>query len=261
MFRWGGWFVGLPVLFLTCRAVWHNFVHDSSFALRKVEHALEKEISTKELMLAGGFRAGDNLMLLSLTEVAERLRKHPQIKWVRLRRKMPHTLVVELKTQKPAAIVMFDRPYLMSASGIPYRVASASQQKAGLLRIHGIRKAEYRAFPKAYQTIFCHALALQTVYREHGLAKFQSLRSVHIERVGGYTLVAGRTTIELGHDRLLERLKALKKVYRVFGNQRIRNIQKIHLNLDRHLNRAVVKPYSSQPLSQVTGKLPAAGRK
>lgn len=254
MFRWGGWLVGLPVLFLTCRAVWHNFVHDTSFALRKVDNALEREISTQELMKTGGFQQGDNLMLLSLPHVAARLRKHPQIKWVRLRRKMPNTLVVELKTQKPAAIVMFDRPHLMSASGIPYRVASASQQKGRLLRIEGIRKAEYLAYPKAYQVVFRHALALQTVYREHGLAEFQPLRSVRIERVGGYTLLAGRTTIELGHDRLLERLKALQKVYRLVRKPRVRNIQTIHLNLDRHLNRAVIKFYRSQPLSQVANK-------
>ncbi len=250
MFRWGIWLVGLPVLFLSSRMLWDYFSHDSLFALRKVSHFRHHDITTQELLRAGGIRYGENLMLLDLKEVARRMKRHPQIRWVRLRRDLPDTLTVELRTHRPVALLVLDQVYLMSASGVPYKLASQSQRRWKMLRIRGIQKGEYVAHPKMYQRIFRHALALKEVYRQKRMSRYSQLREIRIDRVVGYVLKTKQTTIHLGYDRLPERLSALMKVYKLFGKRGMQKIRAVYLNLEQHLRRAVIKPYRNHPVAR-----------
>ena len=89
------------------------------------------------------------------------------------------------------------------------------------------------------------------MYRQSRLSRSLQLREVRIDRVTGYVLHTERTTIHLGQDRLPERLAALAKVYKLFGKRGMRKIQTVYLNLEHHLNRAVIKPYRSRSNRQV----------
>lgn len=258
-FRWSKWLIVLPAFFLGCRYVWHHFTHDKAFGLRHVVFSQSHDMDVQEFLRTGDLRMGQNLLKINLAKTVQRIHKHPQIQRVRLQKKLPSTLWVELYTHQPIAVIDLGHPYLVSAAGIPYKMVSPEHRSKDLLKITGIRHGEYMAYPKAFQKIFRHALAVQTVYKDKGLSHYARLREIRVDRVMGYILVAGRTTVYLGQDRLPQRLDALQTVFKLFGRKGLSRLQTIHLNLEHHLRRAVLKPYqaSSNPHVHETSTAPS----
>jgi hypothetical protein len=62
--------------------------------------------------------ADSNLLLLDLSELAERARRHPWVQEASISRRLPHTLVVKIEERRPACVLVGANPYLVSEDGM-----------------------------------------------------------------------------------------------------------------------------------------------
>ncbi|MBZ0160724.1 FtsQ-type POTRA domain-containing protein [Candidatus Methylomirabilis sp.] len=84
-----------------------------------------------------------DLLQVDLKELAEAVLRNPWIKTARVSRRLPATLQVHVSERAPHAVVVADRPYLVSEDGLILQEASPSEMSdLPLLRLHDDRPLE-----------------------------------------------------------------------------------------------------------------------
>lgn len=241
LLRWSARITLIALCVLGVRWLWQGFMGDSAFALRHVSQLGHHFLTTEELMQMAEVKYGTNLLTLHLPQVANRIKQYPMVRAVEVRRELPHTLIITLKTHHAVAVVQFADPYLLNSEGVVFQKVVSPQQTNGLLRISGIDYNEYQAQPREFADVFRQALALAELYKQHNMSNSLRLREIRIDRVIGYVLYAEHATLYLGSDRLTQRMKNLSKIYRILGSNGMRRVEIVYLHLERHLQRAVIK--------------------
>ena len=92
-----------------------------------------EQYTEEQVTEATGVERGDNLILLNKYDVQNRIREQlPYIEWIRINRKLPDTLLVEVvqECRQPLAIVQDGSAWLMSPSGkiVDQKESPAAQQ-------------------------------------------------------------------------------------------------------------------------------------
>lgn len=90
----------------------------SLFRLESVQVSGNRTLSTPEVLEAAGLRPGASLLGLDLGVVRARLKSHPWVREVNLRRLLPATLLVEVVERAPLVVVRADRDYLVDGEGV-----------------------------------------------------------------------------------------------------------------------------------------------
>jgi cell division septal protein FtsQ len=93
----------------------------SQFALRDVEIVSQRS-SERELLDKAGVHIGDNLLALDPHAAERRLLSDPWIRSVRVVRKLPHTLRIELSEREALALASLEGAlFLVESSGEPFK--------------------------------------------------------------------------------------------------------------------------------------------
>jgi len=80
----------------------------------------------EELIQEYGLDRGPGLLSLRLDELKREMESHPWIRSVRLERRLPHTLLVEVEREVPVALVRTDDLYYVNHSGEMFKKVSAA---------------------------------------------------------------------------------------------------------------------------------------
>lgn len=108
-------------------AVWLAFF-SPLLAISEVKLAGAEHTTPDEVAHIVGLDASDNLLLLSTTEVAERVRTLPWVKSVAVERKLPGTVKVSVTERTPVVILaMEDERYLLDRRARVLKVGSADE--------------------------------------------------------------------------------------------------------------------------------------
>ncbi|WP_031513429.1 cell division protein FtsQ/DivIB [Desulfofalx alkaliphila] len=95
------------------------------FEVRQIEIVGRNEISQDELIKLSGVVLGSNIFKLDLMSGEEKIRLLPMIKEVKLLRKYPSTVVIEILERKPVALLPFNEGFLtVDIEGIYLREGS-----------------------------------------------------------------------------------------------------------------------------------------
>lgn len=94
----------------------------SQFAVQKLELDGARRATEQGVLKTAGVRLGDNLLALDIQATEQRLLGDPWNQSVRVTRKLPHTLRVELVEREALALASLDGTlFLVEASGDPFK--------------------------------------------------------------------------------------------------------------------------------------------
>ncbi len=93
--------------------------------LMEVQIAGVEEGLREEIITAHGLDANRSLLGIHLHDLKREIERHPAIRSVRLERRFPKTLIVEVEKQEPLAVVLTDRMYYMNGYGEIFREVGA----------------------------------------------------------------------------------------------------------------------------------------
>lgn len=108
----------MPVIAATLIWGFRQFRHSPLFRVQGVRVERCAQVSPQEVTDLLKLEADSNILLLDLSELAERARSHPWVQEASIGRRLPHTLVVKIEERRPACVLLGANPYLVSEDGM-----------------------------------------------------------------------------------------------------------------------------------------------
>ncbi len=226
----------------------HRFVTTSPrFAIRSIEVHGEDHLSEQQIRAAISARVGDNVFATSLDRLTRELRATPWIASATAHRRLPDTVVIEVREHAPAALVDLGGLYLVDRSGHPFKLARVEAGDGqGLPVITGFSRDDYDTDPAATARLITDALAALRTWSSSD--DRPTIGEVH---VGAHREVTLRTyeralAVELGEldadpSLLAARLETFDSVWAALAPTERDRVTAIHLasRVESELGRAV----------------------
>ena len=142
------------------------FLAHPYFAIREVKVLGAEKVKGADIVVMSGLGAHTRIWSIDPTELEERVRRHPWVKTVLIRRELPARLVIAIEEWRPAAIVALDKLYYVSGDGVIFK-ALDEEESVDFPFITGLRAAQLPPREPATQEKLSQAVALgRTVERK-----------------------------------------------------------------------------------------------
>lgn len=188
-----------------------HLVASPRFALRAIEFAGTTHVGQAEVSALAGVSVGDRLLGVDTDAVAGRIATHPWVKSVRVSRRLPGCLVIDVTERQAVAAVALAGLYLIDEAGRPFKRATM-EEADGLPVLTGIDRARFAEMGEVSQAAFREALALLREYREK--PGRPTVGEISIEPGFGFSLLLfeGGAEIRLGRGNYGKKLAQLDQI-------------------------------------------------
>ena len=117
-------------------------IHSEYFMVKKVVLNGLNKVSRQEVLNRTGLSSQSNILALQLREIGLTIKSMPWVEDVKLTRKMPDTIVIDIKEHRPRSLVNLDGLFYINDSGQPFKRVDA-KEKPGLPIITGFSKEDF----------------------------------------------------------------------------------------------------------------------
>ncbi len=206
-----GFLVFVEVLLLGGHAVqWAK--RSRHFALRRVVVAGHRALRPEDIVRLAALRPGSSIFDADLEAVRRRVASHPRIKRVRVRRRPPHFLQVDILERRPAALLARRGPLAVDGEGVVLgRPVKASARCLPL--IEGLASSRLRPGDTVRDAGFARAVAAAVLFQDSpGLR--DGCISVRDAGAGQLRLRAlgGRLELMMGEGRMEEQAARFRAI-------------------------------------------------
>jgi len=184
------------------------------FAVRHVEVRGGTLLGPEEVRAQGGIAPGANLFALDTASVERKLLQNPYVAKVRVARKLPGTLEVDLTERSAEALtVLAERLYLVSREGEPFKQVESSDP-VDLPLISGLEAEGFARDRRRELERLNLGLEVLGQYARLGMSRVYVPQEVHIAESGDVTLIVGKegTAVNLGKGPFRQRLLMAERV-------------------------------------------------
>lgn len=177
---------------------YHWLTHSPRFAVTHVEVHGEAVLTEDAIRARLPFAAGANIFRVDTDAAEAALRAEPWIARASVRRRLPHTVVVDVVERRPAAVLAADGLYLTDAAGRPFkRVDLTAGEGKDLPIISGIPRA-----------LFAEAPDQAAAQVKDGLAILAAWATADRPRAGEVKLAASGATVYTYDDAIAVKVGA-----------------------------------------------------
>ncbi len=143
-----------------------------------------------------GLTVGSNVFAADLDAARARLLADPWIAEATLARRLPGTVLVQVTERRPAALVALGDLWIASADGEPFKKLEPGDP-IDLPIVSGLDPEALAEDKEGALRKIRRAIDLAIEYEHGTLARRMPLQEVHVEADGGFSLVVGRSAMEL----------------------------------------------------------------
>ena len=187
------------------------------FAVREVVVRNHHRLPAGEVRAAAGIAPGTSIWEVDAAAAEARLAGHRWIRAARVRRELPHRVVIEVREERPLAIVALEDgkgEYYVSSHGHLFAPVEARDAR-DFPYLTGLARADLKDGERFGPRALHRALAL---LRQSGSL---AVSEVHVDRVRGLTLLPVRPSvpIELGWSGFAAKLARLPRVLTLWAGR------------------------------------------
>lgn len=187
------------------------------FAVREVVVRGHHRLPADEIRAAAGIAPGMSIWEVDTAAAEARLAGHRWIRAARVRRELPHQVVIEVREERPLAIVVLEGgqgEYYVSLHGHLFAPVEANGAR-DFPYLTGLARADLKEGERLGPRALRRALAL--VRQSGGL----TVSEVHVDRLRGLTLLPVRPSvpIELGWSGFAAKLARLPRVLSLWAGR------------------------------------------
>jgi hypothetical protein len=194
----------------------------SHFAVKHVELEASQRTSEAAVLAQAGIHLGDNLLALDIRAAEQRLLADPWNRSVRVARKLPDTLRVQLVEREALALASLDgNLFLVEASGEPFKAWQEGDVE-DLPVLTGVTlEALAKDRPGAVARL-ATGLSVLSHYERLPVSQKQRAQEVHLAPDGSVVLTVGARgiSLHLGQGPWPKKMLMVAEVMRTFENQR-----------------------------------------
>ncbi|MFC1769847.1 cell division protein FtsQ/DivIB [Nitrospirota bacterium] len=207
-------------------------INSGGFTLREVVINGNRNLTESQLMILMRIHGGENLVLLPIERIYERLHTSPWIREVSLRKELPARLIVRIRESEPEALLM-TREGMVIVDGEGIELEKIKEEAEHFLPV-----IYYSGSPGSVE--LKEALMLATVINDAGITKQAGRVEIlgldrgikdMIVRIDGMQVKVGKGSYK----------QKLNRLYELISDIRGRDIDVDYIDL-RFANRVVVKP-------------------
>ncbi len=182
------------------------------------EHRLQ---GTQTVLNQNGIYIGNNILLADLDRASKQLERHSWIYRAVIKRKLPHTIVINIQQREPVAVILCEERYLVDVHSEVF--AKAPSEAKNLPIIKGFTKAAMVKGDTETKDLIRAAVTLVTELRKQQMLESDNV-TVVVSPVFGLTLEAapGKLVAHMGFDDLAKKLTVLKKVRADLDQKRLK---------------------------------------
>ncbi|HEX5033162.1 MAG TPA: FtsQ-type POTRA domain-containing protein, partial [bacterium] len=154
------------------------------FALRKIEIVgSPQSLSQTEILKRSQVTLGTNLFRIPVAEVQGRLLLHPYFKSVSVQRRLPHSLVIDIRERLPAFVMnASDRLFYVDADGEIFKDISESDDSRDLVVLSGFDEDQILLEASTTRKRIADAALLQKLFRETDFGAAMGLSEIQYEK-------------------------------------------------------------------------------
>jgi cell division protein FtsQ len=212
----------LAIMVIVVACVWgarlgvEHVVASPRFRLQGIEFSPTRHVAQADVLAMAGVNVGDRLLSLDTDAVAARIATHPWVEKVRVSRRLPGALVIEVTERQAVAAVALEGLYLIDESGRPFKRATM-EEADGLPVFTGIARARYAQMREVSEAAFREALGIVRAYR--ATPGRPALGEVNIDPGLGFSLylLEGGAEIRLGRGDYTKKLAQLDQIFEAVG--------------------------------------------
>jgi len=235
--RIGSWFLKVLLFVAVIAAVSLSFLSLYHYLLTspymKLEQVDMKGVNEKiknELIEMCSLNSEQGLLSLNLNKLKKRMEEHLWIRSVKLERRFPHTLIVEVEKQVPAALALSDQFYYVNRWGEIFKMVSESDDNDFPI-ITGLSKNRTRAKEQLGKTM--HVITV--LEAEDDLWSLEKVSEIHLGKDGEISLYFNHLKAEVRFmwNELGDKMDGLKKVAEHLNQSgKIDTVTHINLNCE-----------------------------
>lgn len=166
------------------------------FAVTDVEVVGGDRRTPDAVSAESGISVGANVFALDLDAARARILADPWIAEATLARRLPGTILVQITERKAAALVSLGDTFLVTSQGEPFKRVDPGDP-VDLPVVSGVRAEDLAADHDGATRTIRRAVDLAAEYEGSPLSRRSPLEEVHVSPDGAFTLVVGRTAMEL----------------------------------------------------------------
>lgn len=232
--------VFLSISFVLALVLRHFSLHLEKLQIQNlVVEGSSKQFSRESILSQAGVKVGMPLFLVDLRTVVEKLQKNSWVDFVKVSRKIPHTLTIQVIPHEPRLLLSVGRYYYVGKNAEIFKELGSSDSKDFPI-LTGLNSEEMEANPSQTREILQQALKLLSTYEQQTMYENLGLSEIHYDRAAGFSLIPEKKRLKIlvgfeGFDTKLERLKAayekIKNLPRSFASIDLNYEEKIILTL------------------------------
>jgi cell division protein FtsQ len=192
------------------------------FSLAKVEVSPMKQIGKEEILDLANIKLHSNMLMLRSGTIASQVRVHPWVEQVRIQKRLPDKVRIEVVERKPVAIICDKEMFGIDEEG--YLLPGIRMEVVKELPVITVNNSMVAGYPdRITSSAMKNAIFVIKYFKTHDpmfLKEISELNIVTQDNLLLYTLHEG-TEIRLGNDNLPERLAKLQQVWQIVRQQQL----------------------------------------
>ncbi len=220
----------LTLLWTVCTEAYELVARMTFFKLEKIEISRLRRVSREEILSLAGARLGDSMLKLDLKRIGGNLGKNPWFEDIKVRRRFPGTLTIDVTEREPAAVVNMGYLFYVDTKGNIFKPMT-SGDKLDYPIVTGVEAEDVNRDPVATRETMRTALGILGLLRNGTAFKLEDISEIHVDKGYGFTLFTamGGIPVKLGDGAYAEKLERLSRIYRGLSAQ-IASLEYIDLN-------------------------------
>ena len=186
------------------------------FAVREIKVFGAEAAEGAEIIASAGLRRGLSIWRIDAQDLEKKIRRHPWIKRVVVRRELPRRVIVDVEEWRAAGIVALERLYYVDPDGVVFK-ALADKDSVDLTLVTGLRTADLAPHDPTTRSKLSQVLALGREVEQAGVR----LSEIRFGPIGDIVLypAADRVPFAMGWGDWTEKVQRLKRFLRVWDGQ------------------------------------------
>lgn len=220
----------LTLVWTVCSEAYELVARMTFFKLERIEISRLKRVSREEILSLAGVRLGDSLLMLDLKRIGGNLGKNPWFEDIKVRRRFPGTLSIDVTEREPAAVVNMGYLFYVDTKGTIFKPLT-SGDRLDYPIVTGVEAEDLNRDPAATRETMRTALGILGLLRNGTAFKLEDISEIHVDKGYGFTLFTamGGIPVKLGDGAYAEKLERLSRIYRELSGQ-IASLEYIDLN-------------------------------
>lgn len=228
----------LTLVWTVVTEAYEVFAKATFFKLERIEVSRMRQLSRDEIVSLTGAKLGDSLLKLELQHVAEQLEKNPWIEKLKVRRRFPGTLSIEITERVPVAVVNMGYLYYLDAKGEIFKPLTEGD-RLDFPVLTGITEEDLLKDADGTKKMLTAALGIMELLKKGSVFRLSDVSEIHLDKGYGFTLFTakGGIPVKLGNTDFEGKLARFSRIYQELTTQ-IASLEYVDLN---YADKIVVK--------------------